>query len=572
MAAGNNIKGITIEIGGNTTGLDKALKGVNSTINTTQNELKEINKALKLDPKNTELLAQKQRALAKAVEATSEKVKMLKEAQKQAAEQLAKGDIGQEQYDALTRELVKAEAASKKATKALAEFDVGISKAQASLSKISTAAESVADKTQKLSAVAAGVVTGIAALGVKAAQTADDLNTLSQQTGLSTDELQKFQYASELVDVSVESITGAMAKMTRNMASGSAETTEAWNRLGVSVRGADGQMRSTSEVFYSTLEALSRVGNETERDQLAMQLFGRSANELAGIIDDGGAALKAYGEEAENLGLIMDQETLDALNQVNDQIDRLKAQAAAEMIKAGATAVEALTPLLEDLIETVSKLLSTVGSMDAASLKLILTLAAVVAAIFPVASGIAAVSNAANVLIGLLPKIASFFGTTNPQAAALVAILVLMAGLIGQIVGAWGDMSGWEKAISVIGALVIAATAAAIALGAVNSAATMGAAAAAIVAGILMITAAVNSATKSSNSASGIVNGITSHPTGGGGGGTYNNYATNNYTTTNNYGGTPQAIQVNIDGKQAALALYDPLQDVGYQHGPQYTR
>ena len=84
----NNIKGITIEIGGDTTGLDKALKGVNSELTSTQRELKEVDKALKLDPKNTELLEQKQRTLAKAVEATSQKLKTLKEAQAQAAEQL----------------------------------------------------------------------------------------------------------------------------------------------------------------------------------------------------------------------------------------------------------------------------------------------------------------------------------------------------------------------------------------------------------------------------------------------------------------------------------------------------
>ena len=112
--ANNGIKGITIEIGGDTTGLDKALKGVNAQAKNTQNELKEVNKALKLDPGNTDLLEQKQRALADAVSATAEKLDILKEAQKQAAEQLAKGEIGQEQYDALTREIVKTESALKK--------------------------------------------------------------------------------------------------------------------------------------------------------------------------------------------------------------------------------------------------------------------------------------------------------------------------------------------------------------------------------------------------------------------------------------------------------------------------
>ena len=105
----SRIKGITIEIGGDTTGLDQALKKVDGTIKDTQEDLKEINKALKLDPGNTELLEQKQRSLASAIDATSEKLKELKEAQKQAQEQLARGDISQEQYDAMQREIVETE-------------------------------------------------------------------------------------------------------------------------------------------------------------------------------------------------------------------------------------------------------------------------------------------------------------------------------------------------------------------------------------------------------------------------------------------------------------------------------
>ena len=84
MGAGN-IKGITIEIGGETTKLDKALQGINSTSKTLQNQLKAVNQALKLDPKNTELLAQKQEILSKSIETTKEKLQTLKTAQEQAA-------------------------------------------------------------------------------------------------------------------------------------------------------------------------------------------------------------------------------------------------------------------------------------------------------------------------------------------------------------------------------------------------------------------------------------------------------------------------------------------------------
>ena len=105
----SRIKGITVEIGGDTTGLEKALKQVNSTIKTTQSELKDVERLLKLDPSNTQLLAQKQKDLKDAIGATSEKLNTLKEAQRQAKEQLENGDLGQDKYDALQREIIETE-------------------------------------------------------------------------------------------------------------------------------------------------------------------------------------------------------------------------------------------------------------------------------------------------------------------------------------------------------------------------------------------------------------------------------------------------------------------------------
>ena len=105
----NRIKGITVEIGGDTTGLDKALKGVNNTIRSTQSSLRDVNRLLKLDPKNTTLLSQKQKLLKDSISATKEKLDGLKEAQKQAKEQLERGELGQDKYDALQREIVETE-------------------------------------------------------------------------------------------------------------------------------------------------------------------------------------------------------------------------------------------------------------------------------------------------------------------------------------------------------------------------------------------------------------------------------------------------------------------------------
>lgn len=117
------IRGLTIEIGGNTQPLNKALGEVNRTSRDLQNELRQVDRLLKLDPGNTELIAQKQKILAESVENTKNKLETLKEAEKQAQEQFAQGKIGEEQYRAIQREVIKTEEELNKMNKQLKEMD-----------------------------------------------------------------------------------------------------------------------------------------------------------------------------------------------------------------------------------------------------------------------------------------------------------------------------------------------------------------------------------------------------------------------------------------------------------------
>lgn len=107
----SRIQGITVEIGGDTTKLSTALSKVNKEIRDTQSQLKDVNKLLKLDPGNTDLMAQKQKLLTQAISETKEKLDALKLAGQQANEALAKGEISQSQYDALQREIIETEKA-----------------------------------------------------------------------------------------------------------------------------------------------------------------------------------------------------------------------------------------------------------------------------------------------------------------------------------------------------------------------------------------------------------------------------------------------------------------------------
>ena len=406
----DRVKGITIEIGGNTTELSKSLKGVNSQIKNTQAQLKDVEKLLKFDPKNTELLRQKQKLLADAVNETKEKLKQLKDAQAQM--DAAGVDKNSAQYQALQREIIATEQALKQAQAAQREFG---SVAKQQLQAVSQKAAELAQKTRGLSMAAAGALTAIGGIAYKAAQNADDLNTMAKQTGFTTDELQKMQYAADRIDVSMETITGAAARMTKQLGSNE----DKFASLGVATRDVNGNFRSTSDIFFDTVTALSKIQNETERDTVAMDIFGKSANELAGVIDDGGAALRDFGKEAEDAGLIMSQDTLDGLNQVNDEIDRLKAQAVGTLAQAGAKALQALQPVLEKVANAISKVLEYIANLSPETMKIILIVLAVIAAISPLMSLISGISAALSFLI-------SPIGLIVAGIAAVIAIGVLL--------------------------------------------------------------------------------------------------------------------------------------------------
>ena len=179
-------------------------------------------------------------------------------------------------------------------------------------------------------AVAAAIVKeekAMISMTKESAAFADNIITLSMQTGQSTQQLQEFAYASELIDVSVDTLQGSLTKLTNNMQdtmNGTGNAKASFEALGVSVTNADGSMRSANDVFYETIDALGQVKNETERDAMSMDIFGRSAQDLNPLIIQGSKTLKAYADEAHNVGYVLDDEALSALGAVDDAYQRLQ--------------------------------------------------------------------------------------------------------------------------------------------------------------------------------------------------------------------------------------------------------
>lgn len=316
-------------------------------------------------------LTKRQKALTEQIGIQRQKISALVSEKQRIIEKLkaegASDDDVAKATDSLNKQIAKE-------SKQLDSLDRDLSQTNKSLKDLKSgndAAEASAKKAGDGFTVLKGTLANLAASGFRAAlsgakklaselvnlgEKADELNTISKQSGFSTEELQKFEYAAEMIDVETNTIIGAARKMAKNLTSTSEQTIGAFNRLGVQIRDGNGELRDRNTVFYEVVAALGAVTNETERDTLAMQIFGKSADELAGLIDDGGEALKQYGEEAEKLGIIMSEDTVDSANEFNDAVDRIKNTAKGAFAKIGGEIAKELAPEVDNLRDGLQKL------------------------------------------------------------------------------------------------------------------------------------------------------------------------------------------------------------------------
>lgn len=363
----NLIKGLTVEIGGDTTKLGKAIENVNKKSRDLSSELGQINRLLKMDPGNTDLLAQKQKVLAEAIENTRSKLDTLKEAEKQVQQQFERGEVSEDQYRALQREVVATEqklGGYEKAAKETAEQVKKLGNDTEAAAKKSEAMNKASDVISKglkvVAAAAAAAVAGLTKFAISAAEYADTVLTESTVTGIATDKLQEYMYAAELVDVSTDTLTKSMAKQIKSMDSardGSEAYADAYKTLGVEVTNADGSLRDSQKVYWEVIDALGNVSNETERDAIAMQLLGKSAQDLNPLIEQGSDRMNELAAEAQTAGYVLSEDTLSAYGELDDAIQRLKANGKAAGNQLGAV----LVPVLADMAELGVELLQKVG-------------------------------------------------------------------------------------------------------------------------------------------------------------------------------------------------------------------
>lgn len=431
-----NIKGITIEFRGDTTKLDKALRQVNQETRKIDQELRNVDKALKFNPTSVELWRQKQQLLTQKISETKDKLDLLKK------QQQAMDDAGVDkqsvEYQKLQREIIETESKLKTFESQLKKIgNVNLQAVGEQFKRWGGNIEQAGQKLQGLSMAATGVVASLGAISYKAGQNADDLNTMSKVYGIGTQELQKYKAAADLVDVSVETVAKSHLKLEKSMASASKGTganAEAFDKLGVSVTDANGNLRDGDAVWQDVIKALGKVENETERDALAMQLMGKSAAELNPLIEDGGETYERMAQTMQKYGLdFIDQETLDKANEFNDQLDTMKAIGSVALQSVGSQLAAVLVPALEKMATWVGKLANWLSKLDPRLLAVIGAVAAFVAAIAPalivigkMATGIGAIIKVVAVLGPALGGIVAAIGPVILIIGALVAAGVLL--------------------------------------------------------------------------------------------------------------------------------------------------
>lgn len=327
--------------------------------------------------------AQAQKAYAEAQEQVNKTVNASTEEQEKAQKELA---ATKQQLDKYTRALTDSETQEINLKNSIEENTQAMEGQKEEMSGLGDTVEQLADKlgiripsgaknalngmrgfsTATAAAMAAAaaaiaavvnVVKELGQLTIDVAAQVDAYITESAITGVPTDILQAWDYAAPLIDVDAETIKGAMTKLTNAMddaRDGSGKSAEAFEALGISVTNADGSLRSAQDVFYEAIDALGNVGNQTERDALAMDLMGKSAQDLNPLISQGSDALREYADEAEALGYVLDSEQIQKLGEVDDAYQKLqltieanKKQLAAEFAPAAKEAMELFTDVVD---------------------------------------------------------------------------------------------------------------------------------------------------------------------------------------------------------------------------------
>lgn len=423
-----------------------ALSQINNNLKVTASELNLVSARYSDNASSIDALTSKHNVLNKSYEEQNKKVEKLREALNNATAKYGEADVKTQRWQVSLNnaetELVKLEKELNTSKNKIDEFNnktdetskttstfgdklngiisgLGINLPSGAQQAIGSLDKTTAS-TMALVAASASLVAGFAKTTIETAKLADDIMTLSKVTGLSTDTIQEMNYSSELLDVSSETMSGAMRKMIKNMSDardGSKGASEAFKDLHVNIDN-NGKLKNSEEVFYNVVDALGKMTNETERDALAMKVFGKSAMELNPLIEAGSASLKEMGKQAHEMGYVMSGNTLESFGKLDDAMQIFNNQSTSFKNAIAMAMLPVLTGLFEMLNKVDPKILATV---------------AIIAGIAVVAiTVVKAIGDVTNTFTAMNPATLKTTAIVVGVTAALIALAAIIAVILGQ--------------------------------------------------------------------------------------------------------------------------------------------
>ena len=401
--AKSRIEGITIEIDGNTKPLKKSLETVNRTIANTRDSLRDVDRLLKLDPGNTELLTQKQRLLSEAVEGTEEKLKQLKIAQQQAKAQLEKGELGQEKYEALQREIVATNNTLENLKSQAKATNSALKKSTSGIDAFSDAAEKASGKVSGLSKAAGGLLAAAAATVPATEELWRDLSFLeknAKKAGISMGATEKafktFNTVSGETDSSVEAVSNLLQ----------AGFTE--SNLQKAVEGVAGavtdfpdtlKVESMADSIQETIASGKSIGQFSEyldRVGIGAANFDKELAKCASAAEKQNLALEALAKGGGNDSFNLWKKSNPELVKYQDAMLELQTT-----FKEFAVSI---APVVTEVTKFATKALNEFNELPPAAKKSALAITAITAATGPALSGVARVATGVKTLSEILPK------------------------------------------------------------------------------------------------------------------------------------------------------------------------
>lgn len=363
-----------------------AVSEINASLRVLNSEMKLVSEQFKNNDKSVEALTASSDVLSRQILTQKEKVEALQAALKNSAERYGEADARTKRWQTslnnaqaelvkMERELKANSDAMEKNNEDLADLDegfddtigsgkglgdvlndltgkLGVNLPEGATSTLNSMVSLGGELALLIGAFAAAAVAivevekALANLTLEQAAAAGEIQDVAMQTGLSTEAVQRYQYACDLIGVSFDTVASSQAKMIQSMAdvqSGSETATATWNQLGIEVMNADGSLRNAEDVFLEVIDVLGQIENATQRDAVSMEIFGRSAQDLNPLIVQGTDAFQALCDEASKVGAVLTDVQLEALAGVDDALIRFN-----ERLDAGEKAMALkFTPALQ---------------------------------------------------------------------------------------------------------------------------------------------------------------------------------------------------------------------------------